>query len=348
MENRKVQRTGYSTLAVSLPRGWVKAVSLKPGDTVTVMEEDDGSLRLFVGHKAKPEGERQCVVNADLCNEPDLLSRILVGNYIVGHERILVMSRRPLKPEHLEEVRSATQRLIGVNVVEQTLNEVTMQSFIDPTKFPVYGLMRRLHIILVTMLDALSRSLMERDPALAQEVVNMEIDADRLYRLIVRQLLLSARDRQLMKSIGVESPLHVAGNRVVAKTLEEAADYLESSAKQLPRLLRGDGMSDRVANKMVEIVSNVKGVAENTIDAFFRRDVKRASRAASTADETGKATEAMMQEILSEVRGQDAAVQLRVVIGSLLQVSRLQKMIAEVAINRALEESSGISYVKSV
>lgn len=127
MEARKVQRVGYSTLTVSLPRSWVQEVNLKQGDVVSIKREDDGSLRVFSGLEQKHEEAKKCIIDADLCDRPDLLTRLITGNYILGHDTIQVVSKRELKPEHLEETRRATQRLTGLGVVEQTLRQVTVQ-----------------------------------------------------------------------------------------------------------------------------------------------------------------------------------------------------------------------------
>ena len=80
MEARKVQRVGYSTLTVSLPRDWVEDVKLKAGDIVSIKREDDGSLKLVPGTDNKRDENSNCLVNADLCNAPNLLSRVVTAN----------------------------------------------------------------------------------------------------------------------------------------------------------------------------------------------------------------------------------------------------------------------------
>ena len=55
MEVRKVQRVGYSTLTVSLPRAWVEDVKLKAGDIVSIKREDNGSLKLIPGTEHERE-----------------------------------------------------------------------------------------------------------------------------------------------------------------------------------------------------------------------------------------------------------------------------------------------------
>jgi len=181
-----VQRVGYSTLTVSLPRDWVEDVKLKAGDIVSIKREDDGSLKLIPGTEHKREEVKNCVVNTDLCNSNSLLTRVITANYILGHDTIQLVAKDELRKHHLDEIRATTQRLTGLSIVEQTLKQITLQSFVDPTRFPIYGLMRRLHIIISSMLDASMKALIERRPELAVEVAHMEEESDRIYWLIVR------------------------------------------------------------------------------------------------------------------------------------------------------------------
>jgi phosphate uptake regulator len=123
-------------------------VKLKTGEIVSIKREDDGSLKLIPGTERKREEVMSCVINADLCSSLNLLTRVITANYILGHDTIQIVSKEELKKDHLERVRATTQRVTGLSVVEQTLKQIILQSFIDPTRFPIYGLMRRLHIII--------------------------------------------------------------------------------------------------------------------------------------------------------------------------------------------------------
>ena len=230
MEARKVQKVGYSTLIVSLPKGWVEEVGLKQGDLVSFRRESDGGITIYPGLTRERENIRY-VVDADLCDAPRLLSdaprlltRIITANYLTGHDTIQVVSKREISSQHLEEVRGVSRKLTGLGIVEQNLRTVTLQSFVDPTKFPIYGLMRRLEIILSSMLETAVKSIVEGRPQLAEEVLHMEEEGDRIYWMIIRQLLLAVTDRRVAKEVGIEGPLHVVGNRIIAKSLEQMAD----------------------------------------------------------------------------------------------------------------------------
>lgn len=330
MEIRKAQRAGYSTLVVSLPIKWVKEAGVKPGDSMALVEEQDGSLRVIPQSGLKKTGESLCVVNADLCTE-NLLTKVLIGEYMVGHEIIQVVSKRPLKPEQLQEIRDATSKLIGMGVVEQTLNRVTLQSLVDHTKFPIYASIKRLHAIIIAMFDAILHAIAERETKYLKEVANMENDVDRLYRLIVRQLVLAAKDREMMKQVGVETPLNILGNRVVVKALEEVADHVHSIATNALLTYIEKGSDASSLKKTSPLISMTKTVAENALEAFLKKDAAAGGKASMDADKA-------IREC-----GAAETVSLKVILWNLVHVIRQYKAIAEIAVNRALEQSSDIS-----
>src|SRR5438132_13583863 len=102
--------------------------------------------------------------------------------------------------------------------------------------------MRRLQIILSSMLEQAVKSVVEGRVALADEVLHMEEEADRIYWMIIRQLLLAVLDRRVAKEVGIEGPRHVVGNRVSAKSLERMADSASHVALE-PQKLQRNGTS---------------------------------------------------------------------------------------------------------
>lgn len=342
LEARKVQRVGYSTLTVSLPRDWVEDVKLKAGDIVSIKREDDGSLKLVPGTEHKRDEVRNCIVNADLCNSPHLLTRVITANYILGHDTIQIVAKEELQREHLEEIRSTTQRLTGLSIVEQTMKQVTLQSFVDPTRFPIYGLMRRLHIILTSMLDLSLKALVERRPELAAEVAHMEEESDRIYWLIVRQLLLAIRDRSVGTKIGIESPVHIAGNRVVAKTLEEMADSAESVANEVIALKDRQINSESILTDVAKFGAQTVRVSDQTMKALLTGDISLANSAVEMVEEAEEDERKLTQKVLAHVKDPASAAGLRIIVWNLGQVTKFCRMIGEVTINRVLEKPSPI------
>jgi phosphate uptake regulator len=360
IEVRKVQQVGYSTLVVSLPRDWVKEVGLKQGDVVSIMREEDGTLRLFPGVNKESKGPIKVIVEADKITEEGLLTRIITGMYIIGHDSIHITSRRGLNKMHLEEIRKTVQRLTGISIVEQTLTYTTLQNFVDPTKFPVNGLLRRLYIITSSMLDAANRSLKEKRKDLANEVLHMENEVDRIYWLVVRQLLLAVKDRMIGKKLGIDSPLHIVGSRTVAKFLEEIGDCAEEIALEILRLIEmGYDPNEEVLSGVYGFFELVEDIYSKTMKAFFQLDLKLASEEAQKVDDANRIASNLTEKIFTTIPrySQNSIttnphilnyyISLRTIIGTLERIAKHCSTISEITINRYLEKPSEICRFES-
>ncbi|MGI0085271.1 MAG: AbrB/MazE/SpoVT family DNA-binding domain-containing protein [Nitrososphaerales archaeon] len=86
LEQRRLQKLGYSTLMVSLPREWVTQMNLKRGDTVTLSTDERGRLVVNPSLQVQ-ETKTKCVISAERVDDI-LLGRIILGAYIAGHETL--------------------------------------------------------------------------------------------------------------------------------------------------------------------------------------------------------------------------------------------------------------------
>jgi len=355
IEIRKVQQVGYSTLVVSLPRDWVKEVGLKQGDVVSIMRDVDGTLRLFPGVSKESKNPVKVIVEADKISEEGLLTRLITGMYIIGHDTIQITSRKGLTKMHLDEIRKTVQRLTGISIVEQTLTYTTLQNFVDPTKFPVNGLMRRLYIITSSMLDAANRSLKEKRKELANEVLHMENEVDRIYWLVVRQLLLAIKDRMIGKKLGIEHPPHIVGSRTIAKFLEEIGDCVEDIATEIIRAIEiGYDPNEEVLSSVYELFELVEDIYSKAMKAFFQLDLKLANEAAQKVDEANLLAKNLTEKIFTTIQrcsqnpvgynvpNLNYYLALRTIIGTLERIADHCSTVCELTINRYLEVPSEI------
>jgi len=84
LETRKVQKLGYSSLGVSLPKDWASSNGIRPGALVSLAIEDDGSLRVRVGPLEEYPVTAEATIDADEWSGPEALTRMITGNYIFG------------------------------------------------------------------------------------------------------------------------------------------------------------------------------------------------------------------------------------------------------------------------
>src|SRR3990170_2391946 len=164
MESRKIQKVGAATFTVSLPKEWVARRNLRKGDQLFLVEEGEG-LRLLPSPTVsdRERSGTEFIVDADLCEEPGMLERVIVGNYVLGHERIIVRSSLRLRSEHQDEVRRSVRRLIGMGIVEESSSKVVLQCSINPANYPLDTLVKRLYNLGSTMLSEALEALVTKD-----------------------------------------------------------------------------------------------------------------------------------------------------------------------------------------
>ncbi|MGA2785397.1 MAG: PhoU domain-containing protein, partial [Candidatus Bathyarchaeia archaeon] len=205
----------------------------------------------------------------------------------------------------------------------------------------IYGLMRRLHIILSSMLEIPIKAMLERRPELASEVSHMEEESDRIYWLIVRQLLLAIRDRSVGTRIGIESPIHIPGNRVVAKTLEEMADSAENIANEVIAL-KDKEISVSTLNDIAKFANEVRRTSEQSMKALLTSDIRLSNDAIERVQNVENDERKLTQKMLTSVKDVSSAVGLRTIVLNLGQINKYCRIIGEVTINRVLEKPTDI------
>ena len=155
---------------VSLPHDWVNQMNLKRGDTVNLTSDDQG--RLIIHPSAEMLKTRtRCIVHSDKV-DAKLLGRLILGAYIAGHETIEVRTNSPeFPPEFVSVIRKTMNELIGVGIVSQDVNRIVIQSFLDPSKFPIDGLISRLHLIVESMRDLAVKALVDGSQVIIEEIL---------------------------------------------------------------------------------------------------------------------------------------------------------------------------------
>ena len=344
MEIRKVQRVGHSTLTVSLPRDWVRQVGLRRGGVVTLRLSEFGELIVSPGSEIESDEMTICKINADVCKDADLLARMITGNYILGRDTTIVSSTTELTVEQLNAIRNSTRRLSGLGIVEQNPKETVIQCFLDPSKFPITGLLSRLHKVAVSMLETALQALMDRKFSLALEVLELENEADRLYWLILRQIFRAISRIPLSRHVGIESATHAVGYRAVSKYLEETADCSESIANQIitmaeEKYTEYSSIIDEVSKFGVETLA----ICNGAMNSFSLMDLQLANQTIERSKRIEEGQKKLTELVISSVQDRKLCLVLRGIIWDLTQISRLSQMVSEVALNRYLENNTEAS-----
>jgi len=344
MQIRNIQLVGKYTFTLSLPKDWVQKWNLKKGDKIIITEDEDGSLRITPEFKGKEKRSMVYRISADKCDQPWLLERLLIGNYMLGRETIEITSEKNIKPEHLLEVRKALRRLTGLSIVEESQNRIVLQCFIEPTKFPIEKLIKRLYALASIMHSDSINALMNRDKELAISVLHREAEADMVYWLIARQLTMAADDKSIAHDIGIKDIKHQQGLRVVAKSLESIADQAKNIARACLNLIDLNLELDKNILAMIKKFSDaVNGMYNKAIDAYFKCDLYLANEAINESKEVEKYEVKINEVAISYIKDARLLMTIYRVTDSLRAMSNYVIDIAEIAISRFLTES-GVSF----
>jgi phosphate uptake regulator len=302
------------------------------------MEQNDGSLRVYPSELIEPkEVAEEYICNVDLCMDTKMLERVIVGNYILGRDIFSLISSERIGIEHIEEARGILRKLIGLGIVEETPDHITLQCSVDPRKFKIDMLLRRLSIISLTIVKEAVKALVDSDESLAKAAIDREDEADMMFLLAMRLLVSAQRKRQVAEEIGLTDPMHILYYGLMLRYLELIADYAEEIARRVIALLQK--YKDRLSREVVERINNLNDLAHDlvlkSIDAFFIGDIKIANSFLEMLSFIELERDRMMEELpeLPHLRG---------ILWDINRIADNGAGIALIAINNTLERKTEI------
>lgn len=257
-KSRKVQKTGGSTLAVSLPKKWTQG-RIKKGDSVQLYQKGD---ELILRPEKLAESNNKVEVNYE--GDSDLLLRKSLALFLDDVDILKVEGSEVAKDR--DEIKSKIKsRIIGFEVVEETGHSITFQSYLDYKNTSFQETLERISSLLISMFEDLLQSHEEKE--ILKDIDNREEEVDRFYILGSRQLssaasgLYRAEDDGDYRSLG-----EFVEYRVIIENLEQIGDHLTLIADcladliacppDLEKLLQYGEQSFQVFQKAVEAIKN--------------------------------------------------------------------------------------------
>jgi len=340
-EMRRLQKVGYSTLSISIPSDFAKDLGLHAGDNLLVREEADGTLRLIPAVSAKRVSKAS--IKADQVDGEDLIPKLIIGCYALGYDTIEVVGKDALNESTVDQAVKTMRRLRGLEVVESQRNKVVAQSFMDPTKFPVDSLIKRLQILVGRSLGNVIEALETGTTGRLNEVRRIQDEVDELYWLIVRQLLVALNRREIAAEIGIESPLHASGDRVTAKTLEQIGSVILDLAEEIVRQKgKGATIERRVLVRIEKLARKAQESFNTTVESLLTPDIKLIERSMGLVNGTLE----MESEITHELLESGEYAYARIIVSYFGMLARYCNIIIEIASHRLLRKTSRVATVQ--
>lgn len=314
----------------------------KPGES---FPHDLGIARL----KRSPSGEEphgeaeQKVLRIDATGAPPrLLGRLLVGGYITGQDRVIVTAPNDLTALQREEIQKTAHRVLGMSVVADRPGRVEVQSFLDPSKYGFVPLLNRTVWMLRAQLELCRRALDGTEQDFLPDVEEVEEGVDRLYLLMVRQLLLSCDSPSIARRVEVESRHYQIGDRLVAKVLEVIGDLIREIGRELAAHREEfPTLPPEVARQLPGLIQQFDSLLKRTAEAFVRTSPFEANTLLDEIQTLLPHDSNLGDDFARQIADPRLAIAVERVVWSLVLALDMLVVVNEVTINRSVEPVSG-------
>jgi phosphate uptake regulator len=194
------------------------------------------------------------------------------------------------------------------------------------------------------MLSESCEALAKGDAALAEDAMKREDDADTMYWLILRLILLAQMDEALVEKLGMRSRLEIAGNRAIARDLEVVADHCNDIAAAVKEIIAADLAIPASVLKALQGLADVIAQAYGkALGSLFSRDLKQANEALRLCDELARREQDLGRAMMKGIRDPQGIVPLGRIYSGFAQIGGYARSIALIAFNRYLEKSTNLS-----
>lgn len=227
---RRVQRIGKSTFIITLPSSWAREVGLENKSELLLEVLPDMSLRIY---RASTSITRDLSAELKIdsnYNEYDI-AREIIAYYITGVSIIKVVYDGVPRSLVDKGINIGRERLIGLEVIDEDFNSITLQIVVDPNLRDIESVIKRLKRIAISMhRDIIKYFLGETDKTILDSVISRDNLADKLYLLALRQLSQILQDPYEMGKRGLNY-IEAIHRGMFIKSLERVADHAVNMAK---------------------------------------------------------------------------------------------------------------------
>ncbi len=264
-ELRKVQQTPTGTFFVCLPREWAKQNGLKKGSFLDLDVTSDGKLLV----DSKFDAEQQPKI-AHLLVSP-FLGREIISRYLLGYDIIRIESKERIDSKVRSLVKSTTNSLAGLMIVEETTSMISLQCLMQQPFTSPQKILQRNNASASRMIRDSLTSFTSGDVELAKNVIERDVENNKFYFLLVRILRTVIQNSRLSEKL-VISPIECLDYRLAASLIEGIGDACVQVATSAIEL-EGVKLSEGMRKLLHELQSVCSDANEQALKAFLSKDI---------------------------------------------------------------------------
>jgi phosphate uptake regulator len=317
---------------VSLPIKWVRDIGLEAGDTLTLTPMPNRTLLVSPSAVSKENSALKATIDYVHSDSAENNLRILISHYLVGYDVIRLTTKKGFSAYDRKFIKdSVRQKLIGLELVEESRNELVFQCLLNYNDLPLSRVIKNMYGLVLSMLEDSMSALRDHNVEIAEDVVQRDDDVDRFYLLSVRQLKASIDDIELSEKIGIRHPRECLGYRLITKCIERVGDHAVRISKNVLKMDSGVSADDPI----FQMADLSRKVFESSIGSMTEEDPQAINNIVVEAKKVSQFGVSL------EPQDCDGSgnIELSMILESLRRVSEYSADIAEVAINMNIRQA---------
>jgi phosphate uptake regulator len=257
--------------------------------------------------------------------------RILISHYLVGYDIIQLTTKKGFSAYDRKFIKdSVRQKLIGLELVEESRNELVFQCLLNYNDLPLNRVIKNMYGLVLSMLEDSMAALRDHNVEIAEDVIQRDDDVDRFYLLGVRQLKAAIEDVEISEKIGVRHPRECLGYRLIIKSIERVGDHAVRISRNVLKMDSGLSSDNPIFN-MAELS---RKVFESSIYSMAEEDLQAINKIVVEAKKVSQFGVSLETQ-KSEGSGN---IEFSMILESLRRVAEYSADIAEVSLNMNIKQ----------
>lgn len=339
LEIRKLQKIKGGSYTLSIPKKWAAKKGLKSGQQMVISEEDDGSLSVYPITAISKKSSKMVLLLEEF-SDLKTLEYTIATYYIQGVDRIDIVSKNIIPVEEKKKLKLLRLEMPGVEVSEEGANKVSFQVLIDPAAFRLESLLGKTSAFSLQLQEDAVKSVMNWDFPLAREVIERSGEAQRHYRLTIRQVALASVSKTVAKEIGVRNCQECVTFALMARDLSRLVYHCSQIARHILTLEHKEKVSQGVLNMIEPLFKLVHDMQRDAVQSFLKKETKLAVQVFRGMSIVRKLEEKLLKEIMARVEDTDTAVTLALIGRDLRRIAGYSVAVADDGMNRVLTPAS--------
>jgi len=318
IEIRKIQVTGAGdTRIISLPKDWAARHQLDKGSNVVIKELSSGELLIY-------PTENQIEKRITRLRESAHVSRDVLAAYLLGSDIIIIESDKSNSLTKKSNIKKLSRQLVGLEILGETQESIELHFLIDSSSLPnPREYVHRCFSIANQMQSDSITAFLNDDITLAKEVIERDVEVNRLYFLIVRMLKIMVTDKREVSNIKPTTCLDWRMVAAYGENLGDASVEFAKIVKKNPNLR--ETLSKSTLTKINSLSRMTTEILGESIDSFFAQNVLLAEDLKARIDN-------QLENVHREIQG-DISKHDKEVVWKLSSLLSFFKQLREVAID---------------